>query len=153
MVVVAFVLAFICCGIKELMGYPLSSSILLICSVWSFSFACVQIFETFVLILPMCQEHFLGELQNAGETEDALRKGKYWFAQRCKRFKRIANMIMCISLSFGLCWIFLECSYENDALANGLTLLSIAFFFLGIAIKDFAEHRISTYTLKNENKT
>lgn len=147
--IVVFVIVFVISGFRELLGYPISSSFVLVFSCWSFTTAIVQLLETVVSLIPECVEVFERELHSIGrdDKETSLR-AKLWYASYQGRVKFIANFIMVVSFSFGLCFILSDASYENDALANGLTMLAIAMFFFNVVMREIIENKVKTYKLK-----
>lgn len=146
-VVLTFAVAFVYCGINELLGYPLSSSHMFVCAVWSFSAAVVQIIEVVASFLPLSKKRFLEELREKGCDKDVLNRAEAWYAHLGRRYEIVVALIMFASLLWGLCFILRGVEYENPGLANGLTLLSIALLFLSMVVKEFVLNLIKKYKL------
>ena len=148
-VVLSFGLAFFIFGIKELVGFPIKDSYMLVLSIWSFIATVVQMMETIMSFFPKCREKMFEELRSNGYgDEKTLKKAGLWYYKRINKYESIINIMMFIVLLGGICWFIGGGDYTNNALANGLTLLSISFVFLNMVIKDYALVRIDSFRLK-----
>lgn len=149
--IVVFVIVFVVFGFRELMGYPINPSHVLVFSCWSFATAVVQLLETVMSLVPKCVEVFERELHAIGrDNKENILKLKSWYASYYGGFKFLADLIMIVFFSVGMCFIFGGVSYENDALSNGLTMLAIALFFFSIVVREIIENKIKRYRLKKE---
>ncbi len=140
----AFVLAIN--GFLVLCGFNVSSSFMLACAIISFFASVVQLIKTRISSLKESQKIFskLHQAQEKGEHRG-------WYMKRLKFFVLVGDIILYLAIIVGMCLYTGTIQYQNIALADGLTLLTMALLFIDLLLVSRDNRRIRDYKLKHSN--